>query len=86
MEFFEFANNLWEAIKPTITLTDNKAVTRSFQSKLNRPALWNACDNVVQFNFIIAHFASSVNTTADCLSRLELKITGEIRPRILEGI
>ena len=86
MAFLEFAHILWEATKPTIVLTDNKSVTRFFQTKAIPPALWNACDYVLQFNFKIAHIAGSVNTAADFLSRLELKITEKIRLKIREDI
>ena len=79
MAFLEFAHILWEATKPTIVLTNNKSVTRFFQTKAIPPALWNACDYVLQFNFKIALIAGSVNTAADFLSRLELKVTEEIR-------
>ena len=41
---------------------------------------------MLQFNFKIAHIAESVNTTADFLSRLELKVTENIRLKIREGI
>ena len=84
MAFLEFAHILWEATKPTIVLTDNKSVTRFFQTKAIPPALWNACDYVLQFNFKIAHIAGSVNTAADLLSRLELKVTEKIRLKIRE--
>ena len=73
MAFVEFAHILWEATKPTIVLTDNKSVTRFFQTKAIRPALWNACDYVLQFHFKIAQIAGSVNTAADFLSGIELK-------------
>ena len=86
MAFLEFAHILWEATKPTIVLTDNKSVTRFFQTMAIPPALWNACDYVLQFNFKIAHFAGSVNTAADFLSRLELKVTEKIRLKIREDI
>ena len=86
MAFLEFAHILWEATKPTIVLTDNKSVTRFFQTKAIPPALWNACDYVLQFNFKIAHIAGSVNTAADFLSRLELKVTEKIRLKIREDI
>ena len=86
MEFLEFAHILWEATKPTIVLTDNKSVTRFFQTKAIPPALWNACDYVLQFNFKIAHIAGSVNTAADFLSRLELKVTEKICLKIREDI
>ena len=53
--FKEFGHIFWGAPKPVIILTDNKAVTRFFQTKIIPPALWNACDYVIQFNFVIAH-------------------------------
>ena len=86
MAFLEFAHILWEATKPTVVLTDNKSVTRFFETKAIPPALWNACDYVLQFNFKIAHIAGSVNTAADFLSRLELKVTEKIRLKIREDI
>ena len=82
MVFLEFAHNLWEATKPTIVLTENKSVTRFFQTKAIPPTLWNACDYMLQFNFKIAHIAGSVNTAADFLSRLELKVTEKILLKI----
>ena len=51
MAFLELAHILWEATKPTIVLTDNKSVTRFFQTKAIPPALWKACDYVLQFKF-----------------------------------
>ena len=86
MAFLEFAHILWEATKPTIVLTDNKSVTRFSQTKAIPAALWNACDYVLQFNFKLAHIAGSVNTAADFLSRLELKVTEKIRLKIREDI
>ena len=86
MAFIEFAHILWEATKPTNVLTDNKSVTRFFQTKAIPPARWNACDYVLQFNFTIAHIAGSVNTAADFFSRLELKVTEKIRLKIREDI
>ena len=82
MAFLEFAHLLWEATKPTIVLTDNKFVTRFFQTKAIPPALWNACDYVLQYNFKIADIVGSVKTAADFLSRLELKVTERIRLKI----
>ena len=86
MAFLVFAQILWETTKPTIVLTDNKSVTRFFQTKAIPPFLWNACDYVLQFNFKIAHIAGSVNTAADFLSHLELKVTQRIRPKIGEDV
>ena len=84
MAFFEFAHILWEATKPTNILTDNKSVTRFFQTKAIPPALWKACDYVLQFKFKKAHIAGSVNTAADFLSRIEHKVTEKIRLKIRE--
>ena len=86
MEFLEFTHNLWEATKPTIVLTENKSVTRLFQTKTFPPALWNACDYVLQFFFKMAHIAGSVNTAAEFFSRLELKITQKIHLKIRKDI
>ena len=41
---------------------------------------------MLQFNFKIAHNAGSVNTAADFLSRLELKVTERIRLKIREDV
>ena len=86
MAFLEFAHILWETTKPTIVLTDNKSLTRFFQTKAIPPYLWNACDYVLQFNFKIAHIAGSVNITADFFSRLELKVTEKIHLKIWEAV
>ena len=86
MVFLDFAHILWEITKPTIVLTDNKSVTRFFQTKTIPPVLWNACDYVLQINFKIPHLAGSVNTPADFLSRLELKVAEKIRLKISEDI
>ena len=86
MAFLEFAHILWEKSKPTIVLTDNKSVTRFFQTKAIPPFLWNACDYVMQFNFKIAHIAGSVNTAAYFLSRLELKVTENIHLKTQEDV
>ena len=67
-------------------MTDNKSVTRFFQTKAFPPALWNACDYVLQINFKIAHIAGSINTAAGLLYRLELKVTEKIRLKIREDI
>ena len=41
---------------------------------------------MLQFNLKISHIAGSVNTAADFLSRLELKVTEKIRLKIREDI
>ena len=69
--FKEFGHIFRGAPRPVIILLDNKAVTRFFQTKIVPPALWNACDYVIQFNFVIAHIPGAQNTAADYLSCLE---------------
>ena len=86
MAFQVFEHILWEATKPTIVLTDNKSITRFFQTKAIPPALWKTCEYELQFNFKIALFASSVNTAADFHSRLELKFTEKICLKCQEKI
>ena len=65
--FMEYSHILWGSSKPTIVLTDNKSVTRFFQTKMIPPSLWNACDFVLQFHFKIAHVPGRMNTAADFL-------------------
>ena len=84
--FKEFGHIFWGAPKPVIILTDNKAVTRFFQTKIIPPALWNACDYVIQFNFVIAHIPGAQNTAADYLSRLEADPKDKLVMKIREDV
>ena len=77
--FKEFGHIFWGTPKPVIILTDNKSVTRFFQTKIIPPPLWNACDSVIQFNFFtIAHIPGKNNTAADYLSRMEMDPTEKL--------
>ena len=84
--FKEFGHILWGAPKPVIILTDNKAVTRFFQTKIVPPALWNACDYVIQFNFVIAHIPGAQKTAADYFSRLEADPKDKLVMKIREDV
>ena len=84
--FKEFGHIFWGTPKPVIILTDNKSVTRFFQTKIIPPSLWNACDYVIQFNFTIAHIPGKNNTAADYLSRLEISPKEKLILRIREDI
>ena len=86
MSFLEFAHILREAAKPTIASTDNKSVTRFFQTKSISPSLWCACNFVFQFNFKIVHIAGSLKTAADIFSLFELKVTVNVTLKIREGV
>ena len=46
-------------------------MTRLFKTKIVPPALWNACDYVIKFNFVIAHISRAQNTAAEYLSQLD---------------
>ena len=70
--FLEYSHILWETTIPTLVMTDNRSVTRFFQTKAIPPTLWNACDYVLQFNFHIMHVAETQNTATDFLSRIDL--------------
>ena len=82
----EFGHIFWGAPKPVIILTDNKAVTRFFQMKIIPPALWNACDYVIQFTFVIAHIPGAQNTAADYLSQLEADPKDKLVMKIREDV
>ena len=70
--FLEYSHILWETTTPTLVLTENRSITRFFQTKTTPPALGKACNYVLQFKFRVMHVAGSQNTAADFLSRLEL--------------
>ena len=59
---------------------------RFFQTKIKPPALWNACDYVIQFNFVIAHIPGAQNTAADYLSRLEADPKDKLVMKIREDV
>ena len=84
--FLEYSHILWETTLPTLVLTDNRSVTRFFQTKTTPPALWNACDYVLQFKFRIMHVVGSQNTAADFLSRLELTPKERIQLKLRDDI
>ena len=87
--FKEFGHIFWGTPQPVIIFTDNKSVTRFFQTKIIPPPLWNACDFVIQFNFIIAHIPGKNNTAADRMEtdpteKLVLKIREDVETRPIE--
>ena len=84
--FLEYSHILWETTLPTLVLTDNRSVTRFFKTKTTPPALWNACDYVLQFKFRIKHVAGSQNTAADFLSRLELTPEKKVQLKLRDDI
>ena len=70
--FLEYSHMLWETTLPTLVMTENRSVTRFFQTKVIPLTLWNACGYVLQFNFHIMHVAGTQNIAADFLSRIDL--------------
>ena len=84
--FKEFGHIFRGTPQPVIILTDNKSVTRFFQTKIIPPPLWNACDFVIEFNFIIAHIPGKNNTAADYLSRMEMDPIEKLVLKIREDV
>ena len=84
--FKEFGHICWGTPQPVIIITDNKSVTRSFQTEITPPPLWNACDFVIQYNFIIAHIPGKNNSAADYLSRMEMDPTEKLVLKIREDV
>ena len=84
--FDEFAHNLCGVKKPTIVMTDNKALTRFFQSKRIPPKLWNHCDQALQFDFVLAHVPGVENPAADYLSRLDINPEDRIHLKLNDQI
>ena len=50
------------------------------------PALRNACDYVLQYNFVIAHVPGSMNTAAYFLTRKEVDPTEKLEITIRNDI
>ena len=84
--FSEFGHLMWGSIFPVIVFTDNRSVTRFFQTKIIPPPLWNACDYVLQYNFVIAHVAGAMNTAANFLSRAEVDPTEKLEMNIRNDV
>ena len=76
--FVEFGHLMRGSTFPVILFTDIPSVTQFFQIKMISPALWNACDYVLQHNFVIAHVAGSMNTEADFLSKTQVDPTKKL--------
>ncbi len=55
--------------QPIFVLTDNKSLTRFFQTKHLTHSPWNHIDFILQFNFIIRHISGRTNKASDYLSR-----------------
>ena len=84
--FSEFGHLMWGSVFPVIVFTDNRSVTRFFQTKISPPALWNACEYVLQYNIVIAHVAGAMNTAADFLSRAESNPTEKLEMNIRNDV
>ena len=80
----EYSHILWGSTKQIIVQTDNKSVTRFFQTKMIPPSLWNACDFVLQFHFKITHVPGRMNTAADFLSLLDISPKAKVLLQIRE--
>ena len=77
-----FANILWGCEKPVLVLTDNRAVTRFFQTKIIPPTPWNALDHVLSFDIILGHIPGKANLAADYLSRIHINPKEKLTLRI----
>ena len=84
--FVEFGHLMWGSTLPVIVFTDNRSVTQFFQTKMIPPALWKACDYVLQYNSVIAHVSGRMNTAADFHSRTEVDPTEELEMTIRNDI
>ena len=84
--FLDYSYSLWETTLPTLVMTDNRSVTRFFQTKAIPPSLCNACDYKLQFNFHIMHVAGTQNTADDFLSRIDLNPKERVQLKIRNDI
>ena len=77
-----FAKIIWGCKKPVLILTDNRSVTRFFQTKIIPPTLWKAIDHVLSFNIILGHITGKANLAADYLSRIHIKPKEKLELRV----
>ena len=84
--FVEYSHILGETTLPTLVMTNNRSVTRFFQTRAISLTLWNACDFVLQFNFHIMLVAGTQNTAADFLSRIDLNPKERVELKIRNDI
>ena len=84
--FVEFGHLMWGNIFTVIVFTADRSVTPFFQTKMILPALWNSCDYVLQYNFVTAHVAGSMNTAADFFSRTEVDPIEKVEKTIRNDI
>ena len=82
----EYCHILWDKTLPTLVMTDNRSVTRFFQTKAIPRTLWNARGYVLHFNFPIKTVAETQNTAADFLSRIDLDPKESVELKITDGI
>ena len=82
MSFLEFAHILWQATRPTVVRTEKRSVKLFFQTRAIPSVVWKHMWLCVPNSIQNSTVSGSVNTTADFLSRLELKITEKTHLRI----
>ena len=82
----ELAHKFWGVKKPTIVMTDNKALFRFFQSKRFPPKLWNLCDQTLQIDYVLAHVSGVENPAADYLYRLDINPEDRIHLKLNDQI
>ena len=84
--FDEFAHIIWGVKNPTIVMTDNKALTRFFQTNRIPPKLSNCYDQALQFDVVVAHLPGTENNAADYLSRLDIRPEEQIHIKLNDEI
>ena len=84
--FLDYSHILWETTISTLELTDNRSVTKFCQTKTTPPAVWNACDYVLQFKFRTMHLTGFQNRAANFLSQLELTLKEKVQLKLRDNI
>ena len=87
LTFESFEHYIWGASnKPVIVLSDNKSVTRFFQTKILPGNLWNTVDYVLSFSFTLGHIPGKANAAADYLSRIHVNPATKMKLKITDRI
>ena len=87
LAFKTFEHYVWGVSdKPIIVLTDNKSVTRFFQTKKKPGNLCNAVDYVLSFNFVLGHISGKANAAADYLLRIYVNPDTKLKLKLNDRI
>ena len=67
-------------------MTDNRCVTRFFQTKIILATVWNALDHVLSLDIIQRHIPEKANLAADYMARIHINPKEKLEQLINSGV